>query len=195
MYSSFIKFTLTLTALSPILATYWIVNTIQNFRNLSIYLKIDTIDNILLGVNDFLKNHYLIILFISVVFFCRYILKKAVNSLTIGSINVKSIKPADIQFNAVLFSFLLPFLKLFINDSMGEPLFYGTILLCLVSTMISKSSYHYNLIFRFFLGYRNYEIQTKMEVTYLMLSRQKLINPNQITKYVQLTDYMLININ
>ena len=67
-------------------------------------------------------------------------------------------------------------------------------IIILVATVINKSSYHFNLIVKLFLNYRYYEIQTKNEVTYFMLSKQKLINSKQVNKYVQLTDYLLINV-
>lgn len=42
-------------------------------------------------------------------------------------------------------------------------------------------------------GYRYYEIATKKEVTYIMISKEKLINPSDIKAYSQLTDYVILN--
>ena len=161
MYSNFIKFILTATAFSPILLSYWIVNTILNSKNLSFYLHIETFSAFLEGVFQIITTHYLLILFLLIVLLCKILLKKAIKSLPIGSIEVKSIKPADVNFDRLLFSYFLPWIKLATSNDLNLLFLFGFIIFYIVYTILGKNSYHYNLVFRILLGYYNYEIQTK----------------------------------
>ena len=194
MYSNIIKLILTATAFSPILLSYWIVNTLLNAKNLSIYLDIESFSSLSKGILQIITTHYLLLLFLLTVLLCKISLNTAIKTLPIGSIEVKSIKPADVNFDRILFSYILPWIKLATNNDLDLLFVLGFFLFYVVYTILGKNSYHYNLVFRILLGYYNYEIQTKKEVTFLLLSKMKIINSNQITKYVSLMDYMIINI-
>jgi len=107
-------------------------------------------------------------------------------------IDAKSIKPADFNYLPILVSWILPFFKLFITDIKDIILLIGSLLIFVLAAYIGKGSYYFNLIFRL-LGYKNYEVQTKAEVTFLVLSKKNLINVNQVNAVVYLTEHMLIN--
>lgn len=194
MYSNFIKFILTSTAFSPILLSYWIVNTLLNLKNLSFYIQVKSLDNFSSGVIEIITIHYLLIIFIMVVLICNILLKKAIKTLPVGSIEVKSLKPADVNFNTILFSYLLPWIKLATSNDIDLLFVFGFLLCYLVFIILGNNSYHYNLVFRILLGYNNYEIQTKEGITFLLLSKKKIINTKHITKYVSLMQHMIINV-
>lgn len=195
MYSNIVRFIFSLTGLAPIFLSCWLVKTIQNIDNLTWYLSLSSVKDICNGIENIIENHYLLFLFIVTVIVCKFLMNHAIGILPIGSIEVKSIKPVDANFNVFLFSYILPWFKFFVTDSKDWIFLLGTILIYLAMTILWKSTYHYSLINKFLLGYRNYEITTVNGVTYLMLSKEKLVNPRQIDRYVQLLDYMIINVS
>ncbi|MES1181967.1 MAG: hypothetical protein ABUL44_04140, partial [Flavobacterium sp.] len=166
---------------------------INDYHKLSIYVKANSVRQIIDEAGNFFENHYLIILFGVFVVVARRIVNFAKKRFAIGRIDVKSVKPGDINFTPVLFSIIPLLVKIYSNVSDG-------ILVCAFLTagtvfgLIMKSSYHYNLTLKLILGYSHYEVQTKEEITYLILSKKQLINKNDITKYVKLADHMLLNI-
>lgn len=194
MYSNFIKFVLAFTGLSPILLSYWIVKSLQSFNKFNIYLKIDSWQVAIDGLKNIIINHYLLILFILVFTLCRFLFLQGLKNLSIGAIKLKSIKSVDINFNPILFSYILPWSKFFFKNNEDLIFLIGFIIIYLIYTYLGKNSYHYNLILRL-LGYKNYEVQTNKEIGYLLLSKINLINVNQVENYIQLSDYMIVNIS
>ncbi len=195
MYSGFIKLIIALTGFSPVLLIFWLINVFLNRHQLSFYLSIDSLENIIKGFREILENHWQLILFILIVTASNLLLRKAINSLSPWTVQIKSIKPADINFTSVLISYILPWAKFLIHGDADLLYLLGFLVLCFVQAYISKDSYHYNLNFRLFLGYKHYEVQTQSEVTYLVLSKKKLINKADITRYVLLSDHMIINVS
>lgn len=170
MFSSLMKFVFILTAYSPILLIYWVVG----FYNTKCYLT----------------NIFLIPLFVLLLFLCWYILKLAKNQLTKEVLNVKSFKTADNNFLPMILSYFLPCIEFYKKDLIFLCIW---VFLFLLVVLINKSSYHYNPILKFMFGYRYYEIQTSKDVTFTMLTKQKLINKNQLTVYSEITDYVILD--
>ncbi|MBE2290162.1 MAG: hypothetical protein IAE95_11440 [Chitinophagaceae bacterium] len=195
MYSNFLKLLLPLTGFSPVLLIFWLINTLQKRDQLSFHISIDSAEKIRLGITEIIKNHWQLLLFALIVLLSNFLMKKAVNSLTPWSIQIKSIKPADVNFTSVLISYILPWAKFLIHSDADVIYLLGFLILCFVQAYISKDSYHYNLNYRLFLGYKHYEVQTREEVTHLMLSKKKLINRDEIKRYVLLSDHMIVNVS
>lgn len=193
MYSNFIKFIFASTAFSPILFSYWAVETYMNRETLHFFIKLNSVGDILNGLINILSNHYLLVAFILMVLLCKFLIKKAEKELSVGLISLKSIKISDVNFDRVLFSYMLPFAKIPFGGNVDLVLI-GIIFIYLLFIMVSKSSYHHNLAVRILLGYKHYEVQTTSDITYLMLSKQKLINKPQVKEYVHVSDYMIINV-
>ena len=195
MYSSFIRILLALIGLSPILLSLYVVKIIHDFKRFSFYLNLNSFNEIFTGIINFLTNHYLFLIFIFAILLARFLVKKAKRDLPVGRIEVKSVKPGDTNFFALLFSVILPFYK-FYDPSLGDMVYLGCfVIIAIVYGITMKESYHFNIILKLFLGYSHFEIATTGEITYLMLSKTKLINRNQISKNVYLTNYMLINVS
>jgi hypothetical protein len=110
--------------------------------------------------------------------------------LTKEIINVKSFKTADNNFLPMILSYFLPCIEFYKKDLMFLSIW---IFLFLLVVLINKSSYHYIPILKFMFGYRYYEIQTTSDVTFTMLTKQKLINKNQLTSYSEITDYVILD--
>lgn len=189
MFSNFLRILLVITSFAPILVSYWLIHLFQCLRGLRIYFSADSLKD---GLLNFLSHHWSIILFFLMVLLARFFLKKAISNLAISTIDIKSFKPSDSTgFSPLLLSYFFPLSKFFVDDYilLIGALFYYTLLI-----VIYKGSFHYNLILRIFFGYRNYEIVTTGEASYSLLSKQQIVNRQQVKEYVQLTDYMIIHI-
>jgi hypothetical protein len=195
MPSNLIKIILALTGLSPALLLLYIVKIINGFHSLSIYISVKSFPQAFKEVYNLIQNHYLFVLFIVLVIIARRIVKFAKNNCAVGRIEVKSVKPGDINFTTVIFSIILSLAK-FYNPNLPDAILIATFVITgLVFGLIMKSSYHFNLTLKLILGYSHYEVQTKEEITYLMLSKKQLINRKGITHYVKLADHMLLNVS
>lgn len=194
MYSNFIKFLTPLTGLSPILFSLWLVRIILNWDNLTVFIDLKNFDSVSKGFLNILNNHGLLFIFLLILWFCKYLLNQSIKDLTRFKIEVKSIKPADINFVTILFSYILPFSKIYFSEIKDYAFIMVYLILYSIYAFITKDSYHYNLIFKLF-GYRNYEVQTRDEVTYLLLSKTEIISPSYVTSCVKLADSMLINVS
>lgn len=186
MFSKLLKLTFAITAYAPVLLIWWLV---------SVYSVLNSDDNI--GFIDFSNFNFidlfnrlnLIFIFVILVSICWYILYLATNKLTRNSIEVKSIKSSDLNMNNLIFSYFLPCIEIYKKDSVY---LIGWFLALCIIVYINKGTYFHNPLMKLF-GYSYYEIATKKDVTYLMISKQKLKNTNEIKAYSQLTDFVLLN--
>lgn len=195
MYSSFIRVLLALIGLSPILLSLYIVNFIQRYKQISISIKFSSINDFWRGLTIFLRTNYLLILFIAAVVLAHLMVKYAKNKLAIGRIEVKSIKPGDNNFFTLLFSIIVPFAR-FYNPTLSDKYYMAFFFaVAIIYGLVMKASYHFNIVLKLFLNYTHYEIATTGEVTYLLLSKRKIVNKLQVTKYVYLTDHMLVDVS
>jgi hypothetical protein len=194
MPSNLIKVILALTGLSPALLLLYIVKMINDYHKLSIYVRSNSFSQFVEDTGNFIENHYLIILFAVFVILARWIVSFAKKRFAIGRIDIKSVKPGDINFTTVIFS-IIPLLVKIYSPNVSDGILVGAFLAAgIVLGLAMKSSYHYNLTLKLILGYSHYEVQTKEEITYLILSKKQLINKKDITQYVRLADHMLLNI-
>ena len=186
MFSKLIKLTFAITAYSPVILIWWLV---------SVYSILNSGGTIgFINFSDFkfsvLFNRLnLIFVFILLILTCWYILKLATKKLTRNSIEIKSIKSADMNMNVLILSYFLPCIEIYKKDA--AYVIIWILALCII-IYINKGTYFYNPLMKLF-RYSYYEIATKKEVTYLMISKHKLKNTNEIKAYSQLTDFVLLN--
>ena len=186
MFSKLIKLSFVITAYAPVLLIWWLVSVYSVY---STNEKITFIDFNNLSIDDVFNKLNLIFIFLSLVLFCWYILYLANNKLTRNYIEVKSIKSSDLNMNTLVLGYFLPCIELHNKDVVY---LIGWVLALCVVILINKGTYFYNPLMKFF-GYSYYEIATKKEVTYSMISKQKLKNTKDITAYSQLTDFVILN--
>jgi hypothetical protein len=186
MFSKLFKLIFAITAYAPVLLIWWLV---------SVYSILNSAKTIsLINFNDFkftdlLNRLNLIFIFLILVLICSFILHLATNKLTRNNIEVKSIKSSDLNMNVLIFSYFLPCVEIYKKDLIY--LFGWFLALCII-IYINKGTYFYNPLMKFF-RYSYYEIATEEGVTYLMISKNKLKNRNEIKAYSQLTDFVLLN--
>lgn len=186
MFSKLLKLTFVITAYAPVILICWLVSIysiIQSGENIGF------IDFSNFKITDLFNRLNLIFLFLLLVLASWFILKLASNKLTRNHIEVKSIKSSDLNMNILVFSYFLPCVEIYKKDFIYLIVWF--LALCVI-IYINKGTYFYNPLMKLF-RYSYYEIATKKEVTYLMLSKQKLKNTNDINAYSQLTDFVLLN--
>ena len=189
MPSNFIKILLTLVGLSPALLVLYFVKLVSTFSSLKIYL-----DFSYKGFTNFIQTNYLLLLFVLAIIVAGYIVKFAKANFAIGRIEVKQVKPADINFTTVIFSIIPLLVKLYNPEISDVIILIAFFLVGITLGLVMKSSYHFNIVLKLLFGYNHYEVQTMAEVTYLMLSKEQLINKKYISQYVKLADHMLLNV-
>lgn len=193
MYSNLIRYVFALTSFSPVLLISWIVNTLLDRKKLSFYFALGNVEAFREGAIDLSQRHWHLFLFILIVVGSNFMMKGAVKSLPSWNIELKSFKAADPNFATVLISYILPWAKFALGNEMDIIYLLVFLVICLVYAFIVKDTSHFNINVRLFLGYRHYEVQSKGETTFLMLSRKKIVNKNEVKSYISLTDHMIIN--
>ena len=186
MFSKIIKLIFVITAYAPVILIWWFVDVYSIINSNGIIGLINFSD---FKFSDLFNRLNLIFIFIFLVLICWYILHLAKSKLTRNSIEVKSIKSSDLNMNVLIFSYFLPCVEIYKKDIVY--LIGWFFALCII-VYINKGTYFHNPLMKLF-GYSYYEITTKKEVTYLMLSKHKLKNANEIRAYSQLTDFVLLN--
>jgi hypothetical protein len=186
MFSKFVKLLFVITAYTPILLIWWVVSIINILNTGG---KIQMVNFANFKIIDLFNKTNLIFLFVLLFVCCWLILHFAKSKLTKNNIEIKSIKSADLNMNVLILSYFLPCVELYKKDTIA---LIGWLIALSITIIINKGTYFYNPLMKFF-GYRYFEIATKKEVTFLMISKKKLINASDITAYSQLTDYVILN--
>lgn len=189
MFNSPTKYLIVLTGLSPVLFICWIVNLVQQWPTLGLYFAFRLIIS---GIVELLNIHWLLLAFLISVWFSRYLLSRSIEKIPPVKMDVKTIKPAEINFTPLILTALAGWLKYYFTDVKDIIFLIGTVFIYILYAFIFRDSYHYNLIYKVCFGYRFYEIQ-ESNVTYLLISREKIYNPAEVTQGIILTDYMVIN--
>lgn len=186
MFSKLFKLMFAITAYSPILLIWWVVG-VFSFIGEDGKTQIHNLTDI--SFFDLKNKYWLVIIFILLLVYCWFLLHLAHTKLTKNHIEVKSIKSSDFNMTTLLLSYFLPCIEFYKKDTI---FIVAWIVVLALIILISKNSYFYNPLLKLF-GYRYYEIATKKEVTYTMISKRKLINSGDINTYAQLTDYVILN--
>jgi hypothetical protein len=194
MYSSFIKVVLVLLGFAPVLLTLYVLKLYRIYPGLHLYCSLDSFPHFLYGLAEFLSIHLFLILFLLASAALISLVHHAKRHLPVGRITLKSAKPVEMNFQTYLFSLVLPLCKIIYPTSSDWTYLIGYLLITILFSWIMSKTYHFNLMLRF-MGYLHYEVATTHEITYLMLSRQKIINKQAVTEYIQLADSMLVNVS
>lgn len=188
MFSKLFKLIFVITAYSPIFLIWWVVG-IFSYINTDGKTQLRSFSE--LELTNIASNYWLLIIFILLVLFCWLVMNLAHKKLTKNHIEVKSIKSTDFNMTTLLISYFLPCTELYKKDTI---FIVAWIVIVFLIILINKNTYFYNPILKMF-GYRYYEISTKKDVSYTMISRKKIINSRDINTYTQLTDYVILNTN
>lgn len=193
MLSRTLQIFLSLTAFSPILVILWLVK-------LSSYLKDYSFSLVALDRNTFtqmfcslyLSGTWYLFVFLVVILLLKITISTILRKLTVNSLTIKSIKSSDFNINAAVVSYFLPLLK-FKLDELNGLYFWAILIAFFIFALNNRRTYNFNPVLTLLFGYRHYEVATIKEVSYIIITRQKLINSNQITQYIPIMDYLIID--
>ncbi|NHN38948.1 hypothetical protein G8764_16690 [Pseudomaricurvus alcaniphilus] len=133
----------------------------------------------------------LILVVVAFALFCFYILGQAPKKLESFPITSVSLKPADNEIVGFVLAYLVPIL----NTGYNEINFFLMAFIYLLFVVIAWNSnaYHFNPILGV-LGFNAYEVTTKDNITYVLLTTKTLRKNSDISNVCQLTQYMLLDI-
>ena len=169
MFSRPIKYLLVTTSIAPVIFVYWLVG--------------------ILRTGSYTKNYFLLIVLITLLFACKYLLSMAKNKLDIRPINVKSIKSADHNIISFLFVYLLPIFDFVKKD---DYYLWAFVIIIVFVVIINTNTYHFNPLLSLVFGYKFYEVATKSEMTFILITKKQLINVEEVKSFVQLTPYVIL---
>lgn len=176
MISRFLEHVFVLTSISPVFLAIW----------LGEFIKIRNYENVM----------FWLILFIVLIPTSWGIIKFSEKKLEILPIKVKSVAPADREVAAFLIAYILPLLNI-VDLNVWMILF---IIGLLYVAMLTTSNYHFNPVLGLFFGYHYYEVEIEGEnsgekTTYVLMTKKTIRNSKNIKKVVQVSDYMLMEVN
>jgi hypothetical protein len=182
MLSKFMIYFLATSAYSPILLVVGLVEIANSYLEGKIITYIN-------NWQDFFNRINFIWVFIVFVLILYSIFQKIKRELTIHKIEIKTIKSANVNIIPIIMSFFLPCVELYKKDLIFV---IGWIFFLVIIIYINISTYFYIPILKLF-GFNYYEVTTKENVTYIMISKKKIINTNQVKSYSQLADFVILN--
>jgi hypothetical protein len=123
------------------------------------------------------------IVLIIVLYFLIHIAKNKLEELPVS---ISEISNADNESVVFIFSYLIPLLD--IDTSM-------TIFLLALFYLIifTTNIYHFNPVLGI-LGYHQYEIKINEGTNFILITKKTLVNTKQIKRVVQLTNYILLEL-
>ena len=175
MISKFLEYVFVGTSISPVFLAIWIGKSIKT--------------------GNYLNGLFWVLLFIILIPLTWTIIKFSEKKLEILPIKVKSVAPANREVAAFLIAYILPILS-FVNLDLLTILF---IIGLLYVSMLTTSNYHFNPVLSLFFGYRYYEVEIEEsngeKTTYVLMTKRTIRNAKNIRKIVQVSDYMLMEVD
>ncbi|AXY73635.1 hypothetical protein D3H65_06410 [Paraflavitalea soli] len=171
MFSKPIKYLLVATSIAPIVFVYWLVGVLRS--------------------KDLSSNYGLLITLVLLLVACKVILNFAEAHLEVRSINLKSVKSADHNIISFLFVYLLPIFDFVKKD---DYYIWAFVVIVVFVVIINTNTYHFNPLLSLVFRYKFYEVATKGEITFILITKQQIINVEDVRKYIQLTPYVILDV-
>jgi hypothetical protein len=171
MFSKPIKYLLVATSVAPIVFVYWLVGVLRS--------------------KDLLNNYGLLIALLLLLVASKIIIEFASTHLEVRSINLKSVKSADHNIVSFLFVYLLPIFDFVKKD---DYYVWAFIVIIVFVVIINTNTYHFNPLLSLVFRYKFYEVATKGEITFILITKQQIINVEDVKKYIQLTPYVILDV-
>ena len=172
MLNKIAKLALVATSLAPICLTLWFVEFSKNW--------------------DWQQGWGFLLAALLMSITCYGLIQLSTRKLESLPIKIKSIKTADKEIVGFLLVYLLPLIKQSSNTSSTPVLAFVTFLFFLI--VYNAHVYHFNPLLGFF-GYHFYEVTIEGDITYVLITRQNITHCKRITRVVQLTEYMILDVN
>jgi hypothetical protein len=170
MLSQLLKTYFVATALSPICFSLAYI-AYQRNNNIELCLLFISIA-ILLGASSF------------------KIIEIAKTKLEILSVSIKKAKSTDKEVIGFFVAYVLPIVFKNSNFDVGS---IAIFILLLAFVIWGTHSFQVNPLLGVF-GYHFYEVDTESGITFVLVTKKKIVNVNSIGKVVQLTEYMVLEV-
>lgn len=165
MFSKILKLIFVFTSMSPVLLTFWFKEFSKN------WMILNGIEFLIVGI------------VLLIILFC--IIRMAKNKLEELPVTIQEISTADNESLVFIFSYLIPLLDI----STTMLIFMLFLFLIIIWT---TNIYHFNPVLGI-LGYHQYEVKLDNGISFILITKKTLMNTKQISKIVQLTNYIIID--
>jgi len=166
------KLALVATSLAPICLTLWFVEFSKNW--------------------DWHQGWGFLLAALLMSITCYGLIRLSARKLESLPIKIKSIRTADKEIVGFLLVYLLPLIKQSSNSISMPVLVFVAVMFFLI--VYNAHVYHFNPLLGFF-GYHFYEATIEGDITFVLITRQNITHCKNITRVVQLTEYMILDVN
>ena len=128
---------------------------------------------------------------IGLVVLCRIILYFAVKDIQEEALRVKSVRTADRQILAYVVAYLYPLIYAQITTVRISVLIFVFLVLLLV--LYHSRAFSINPVLQMCFGYKFYEVVTRGDFTYVVVSKRKIVNTRTPIDGRQLSPYMYLD--
>jgi hypothetical protein len=125
------------------------------------------------------------------VLLCVLLIKAARTQLEVVPFSARSVRTADAEIVGFVLAYLLPLVEAGGVAIRGEIFWF--VVAILAAIIWSTNAYHVNPLLGM-LGYHFYEVTTDAEVTFVLITRRSLRQSGRVTRAVQLTEYMVLDV-
>lgn len=186
MLNKLAKLALVSTALAPICLTLWFVEVSSAWQSSSPFL-------------NNLANHWqvgggylLVALILSGLCFGLVQRSASRHGLERFPVKIKSVKTVDNEIVGFLLIYLLPLINQSQNNISLPVLLFIAVLFFFI--VYNSHAYHFNPLLGLF-GYHFFEVTIEGDITYVLITRQNITDCKAISQVVQLTEYMILDVN
>lgn len=120
------------------------------------------------------------------------LLKVAKRQLEVLPIQLGSARNADREVIAFLVAYVLPLAFGGPEGLKVDALAVGFVVLIFAMVVWGSHAYDFNPLLGF-LGYHFFEVETAEGITYVLITKRPIVSVRQVTKVVQLTEYVLLD--
>jgi len=195
LYSPFIKVLLALLGFSPALICLWVAKLVGMYSHLRVFIRFTSWKAFLADTGNFFSVNYLLFVFLALLILTRSIVRFAKDHLQHHRFKAKQVKSVDYTLGTMLLSVALPFVKIATPSVSDVAYMIGFFIIGILYGLAMKNTHYLNLTLKIFLGYAHYEVQSTKEMTYMVLSKEPIINRDHFTTYVILSGTMLLNVS
>ena len=130
-------------------------------------------------------------LVIAIVYLTDKLIRAALHHLEVRELRIDSARTSDREVISFLIAYVMP---LALTGTVKQPdLWSVAFVVSLFGVVVwGTHAYDFNPLLGL-LGYHFFEVKNKSGVTYILITKRKIVSVEQITKVVQLTDYVVLD--
>lgn len=186
MLNKLAKIALVSTALAPICLTLWFIE-INNAWQRDMSWAENLAAHWLVG-----GSYAMATLILSGLCFGLILLSGSSHGLERMPVKIKSVKTVDKEIVGFLLVYLLPLINQGQNTINLPVLVFVAFVFFFI--VYNSHAYHFNPLLGFF-GYHFFEVTIEGDITYVLITRQNITDCKAVSRVVQLTEYMILDVS